>query len=94
VAELLLLQIVAQDHRTVVEQVMGTIEEGHRAAPRRVEDGFPGGRVRLQLLAVSPSKLLPAFHSMVKPLAELRAGCKLFHPRVRRERFLLHASRP
>jgi len=90
----LLHQIVAQDHGTVVKDVVGAIEQGHRAALFGVEDGPQGGLVRFQLLPVSLAKLLPALHAMVEPLPELRAGCDLLHPCVGPERLLPHTPRP
>jgi len=85
---------MAQDHGAVVFRVVGTVEKSHRAAAAGVEYGFPAARIRVQLVPVSPSKLLPALRSMVKPLAQLRAGRDFLHPRVCFEGVLLHATRP
>src|SRR3989442_4459081 len=89
-----LQQILAQDHGAVVKDVVGAVEERHRAAFFVVEDGFPGIGVRGQLLPVTPAKLLPALHPMVEPLPQLGAGGHLLHPRICSDGFLLHPSWP
>jgi len=89
-----LYQIVAQDHGAVVKDVVGTVEESHRASFLGVEDGFPGIWVRSQLLPVTSAKLLPALHLMVEPPPQLSAGGHVLHPRICSDGFLLHSSWP
>ena len=71
---LALHQIVAQDHGAVVKDIVGAVEQGHRAASFGVKNGLPGTGVRVELLPVSPAKRLPALHLMVEPLPQLRAS--------------------
>src|SRR5688572_30659914 len=57
----------AQHDGTVVNGVVGAVEQGHRAAPAGVEDGLGSAGIRSQLLAVSPLKLRPSLDPMIEP---------------------------
>src|SRR5581483_2214549 len=87
-------QVVAQDDSAVVKDIVRAVEQSHRASPFGVEDELPGAGVRVELFLISPAKFFPTLHLMTEPLPQLRAGGDLLHPRICRECFLLHASRP
>src|SRR3954467_3513942 len=57
----LLTKIVAQGGGTVVQGVVCAVEQRHGSALCRIEDGLPGGWIRVQLLPIAPAKLLPFF---------------------------------
>jgi hypothetical protein len=77
-----------------MNDVVGAIEQGHRATSSGVKEWLPGTGVSVELLSVSPAKLLPSLGLMAEPLPELGAGSDLLQPRIGIESLLLHSSRP
>src|SRR5207237_4525307 len=84
----------AQHGCCIMTRVVCAVEESHGAALACFDDRLPGTRVGSQLALVAPAKALPSLYPMREPHPQRGAGRDVLHPRVCRERFLLHAPRP
>jgi hypothetical protein len=87
-------QVVAQDDGAVVECVVRAVEQRDGAAPAGVDERLPGFGMGFQLLPIAAPEFIPAFHPMIEPFPELRAGRYILEPSVDGEGLFLHASRP
>ena len=88
------LQVLLEDGGVVPLLVPGAVDQRQIPGSGRLQEGLPGGSIRLQLFPVSPPKLLPSAGVVAGPPPQPVGGGGLLGPAVDLESLLSDPPRP